>query len=208
MKRSVPLTPEKNCRKIKVSALTENATTILALNDDCFLEVCQYLDLLDFCAVAEVCHRFRQNAKACFAHSKKKNLNVKNDIIKHKNHRYSFNQVISKISKILRNFGGFISKFEEKSMACAHHDFEDIGWSYRWKPEEKFIWRAIYVRSIIIELLVRKVAIAGNKRDRRKKYSHRSQNVQKIDRNYREPQQEDAFEDPIGRKILHQKSLE
>lgn len=110
----------------------------------------QYLDLFDLCAVADVCHRFRQNAKPCFAHSKKKDLNVKNDIIKHGNQRHSLNQVILKISKILRNFGEFIAEFEDRSMTYPR--FDCACWGQPWAVD--LFPRAIYVRSFI-ELLVR-----------------------------------------------------
>lgn len=42
--------------------LTESATVILDLNDDCLLEVFEFLDPYDLTAIADVCTKFRQNA--------------------------------------------------------------------------------------------------------------------------------------------------
>lgn len=43
---------------------------IMDLNDDCLLEIFNYVHLTDLCAVADVCHRFRQNAQSHLAASK------------------------------------------------------------------------------------------------------------------------------------------
>lgn len=71
----------RKCTTKSIASSEEDATTILTLNDDCFLEIFQYLDLIDLCAVADTCRRFRQNAKACFAYSKRENLNLGNDVL-------------------------------------------------------------------------------------------------------------------------------
>lgn len=89
------------------------ATTILALNDDCFLEVFSYLDLLDMEVVAKVCSRFRQNAVTCFEYSKKKSLNLRKEIASAGD---SVEDSVFKISGIFRNFGCFLAQVNEDDM--------------------------------------------------------------------------------------------
>lgn len=99
-------------------------TVISDLNDDCLLEVFQYLDVIDLCAAADACHRFRQNAQAHFASPKSKNdvlhivdsdqliLRARNEnsldrnqvMLKGKYDRRP-NQKLQRISILLRNFG-------------------------------------------------------------------------------------------------------
>lgn len=89
-----------------------NVTSVLALNDDYFLEVFKWLDLMDLCAVAGVCTRFRKNVKLCFEYSKKKNLNLRFDFVSDGD---SVNIFLLKTSKILRHFGVFLNKFDDEA---------------------------------------------------------------------------------------------
>lgn len=87
-----------------------DATTILKLNDDCLSEVFKHLDLQSLCAVADVCNRFRQNAKVCFEHSETKEL------------KYNFSKgdpvskLILKMAKILRIELLLVTLFEMKAV--------------------------------------------------------------------------------------------
>lgn len=89
------------------SASGEEAVKILDLNDDCLLEVFKYLNLLELNESAAVCKRFRQNARECFARSKKNDLDLFVDI-----HRAgdTLDRVITKAWSVLRNFGEFITR--------------------------------------------------------------------------------------------------
>lgn len=58
----------------QMEQLPLSPTVITDLNDDCLVDVFKYLDLVDLCAVADVCFRFRQNSKRHFARSIKKGL--------------------------------------------------------------------------------------------------------------------------------------
>lgn len=92
------------------SAEASGATTILDLNDDCLLALFEHFDLLDLCAVADVCSRFQTIAKACFDHSKRNTLNVPEDLwCRHK----AVNVVLLKTSRVLRIFGSFITEINE-----------------------------------------------------------------------------------------------
>lgn len=105
---------------------TTEATSILVLNDDCLLEVFKYLDLLNLSAVADVCRRFRQNARNSFQYSKINKLHLY-DIV---NDDDAVHQFILKTSKVLRLFGEFITKFFE-SGSCSR--------SKHWNEESKAI---------------------------------------------------------------------
>lgn len=74
------------------------------------------LNLMDLCSAADVCTRFRQTAQACFAYSKKTELNVTQDIwSQHGRRQITANQVLLRTSKVLRNFGVYIATFKELS---------------------------------------------------------------------------------------------
>lgn len=90
-----------------------HSTSIMALNDDCLLEVFEYLDWWDLGAVADVCRQFRRNAKACFAYSKKDDFEVF-CVEYQKLGMTSFNQMLVKTVRCLRNFGEFIIKIDAK----------------------------------------------------------------------------------------------
>lgn len=92
------------------SALDEDATTILILNDDCLLAVFEHLNVLAMAAVADTCNRFKQLSQACFAYSKHKDLDLSRDV---KENGDSLNRILLKSSKVLRNFGQFIIAFKE-----------------------------------------------------------------------------------------------
>lgn len=93
------------------STSSDDAITVLCLNDDCLLEVFKWLDLPELCAVADTCSRFRQYAEAYFGHSKKKNLLLPDDILGDAD---SINQALLKTSRALRHFGKYIVNFSEK----------------------------------------------------------------------------------------------
>lgn len=114
------------------------ATAILDLNDDCLLEVFEYLDLLDLCSVADVCSRFRRNAKACVKYSNKKYLCLTDDI---KGDGDTMDQFMRKASKILRHFGASFATIDGNKM-CRKHN--------RWSDESKVI-----CRQRIMELIVK-----------------------------------------------------
>lgn len=103
---SLLASPAESTKKLN-SASIENTITMLALNDDCLLEVFQYLDLLELSAVADVCERFRQSAQDSFARSKKDKLDFYHDIYRP---RDTFKKILLKTSRVLRNFGHFIAK--------------------------------------------------------------------------------------------------
>lgn len=75
------------------------------LNDDCLLEVFKYLNLQDLCSVADVCGRFRQNARLQFAHSAFTHLGFRNDFLQltEKDNKRSM-QITS---RLLWNFGAY-----------------------------------------------------------------------------------------------------
>lgn len=90
-----------------------DATDILKLNDDCLIKVFECLDLLDLCAVADVCTSFRVVAEMCFEHSKKTKLTLPEDI---RSDGDSVAQFCRKISNFLRHFGAHFTCFDENDM--------------------------------------------------------------------------------------------
>lgn len=152
---------KSDCTVEMDSAVAKDASTILTLNDDCLLEVFQHFNVPDLCSVADVCSRFRQNAKYCFAHSKKDNLDITLDIGDHtgaflpmrciiagrKSQRLiretpTLKQALSRASRVLRNFGEFIVKFRDGAFFRGA-----IEWNAEWKKK--------YYTRQIIELLLR-----------------------------------------------------
>lgn len=87
-------------------------TDILDLNDDCLFEVFQYMNALDLCAIADVCSRFRQNAKASFAHFISKHIDFWEGFYHHDMVRPQM--LIT--SQLQRNFGEFIEKIRQTSV--------------------------------------------------------------------------------------------
>lgn len=92
----------------KPATSTNIKTDILDLNFDCLWTVFEYLDLRDLCAVADVCRRFRANARAVYAYSKlKENLNIFSDLCHPQ--EYS-NVILRRTSAVLRNFGSLTKR--------------------------------------------------------------------------------------------------
>lgn len=87
-------------------AETTSSTTILQLNCDCLMEVCQRMTSNDLCAFADVCHQFKQIARAYFTSSK----------LKHETHNVY--RLVTSL-RILRNFGWLISSLET---TCSNRD--------------------------------------------------------------------------------------
>lgn len=82
-----------------------NQTTINDLNDDCVLEAFKYLNLEDLVNVADVCSRFRQNARSHFTRS---SLKYSVEFHRHEDRHYSsYNQF-----RVLRIFGSSIKKIK------------------------------------------------------------------------------------------------
>lgn len=106
--------------------MSTSNTTIADLNDDCFLEVFEHLELSDLCAAADVSRRFRLNAQSHFT-SPKYSKDVLHILFVNE-HEHLFlkpqlagpvdntRKIYTKgsqlklltISKVLRNFGAFI----------------------------------------------------------------------------------------------------
>lgn len=76
----------------------KSEATILDLNDDCLLHVFHYMVQDELAAVADVCDRFRQNARLHFARSKYKN-SYKIEFLR--------NTSLLEASKVMRNFGAY-----------------------------------------------------------------------------------------------------
>lgn len=104
-----------------------SATIMTDLNDYCLQEVFKYLELTDLCAVADVCYRFRQNAKCHFASPKFKNdvfvvwIHSTGSGISLEEHGHKpdslrimhlenipVGEILLRISRFLRNFGMLI----------------------------------------------------------------------------------------------------
>lgn len=80
-----------------------SATTILDLNDDCFIEVFRNLHITDLGEVADVCRRFQQNARYVAKSELKECLNLEYD-------QWTYDEPaasLSKIARMLRNFGQY-----------------------------------------------------------------------------------------------------
>lgn len=80
----------------------KSVTTNYYLNDDCLREVFENLDVRSLCAIADVCVRFRQNAKLHFKSSEHCN-SVDNSFF-----YASVEEELIQTSKLLRNFGEYI----------------------------------------------------------------------------------------------------
>lgn len=113
-------------------------TAVLDLKDDCLLGVFKHLDLTDLCAIADVCRRFRQNARTHFASSKFEKdvltidcsgkygalfLQARNENPSDKTRVLSFgedllNQKLLRISKVLRNFGALVKSIKIHGIQC------------------------------------------------------------------------------------------
>lgn len=85
-------------RITKVERVTTGETNVLDLNDHCIREVFNHLELTDLVYVADVCSRFRYNARAHFATSKHTKLYLE---------VYGAKSKHLGISKTMRNFGAF-----------------------------------------------------------------------------------------------------
>lgn len=110
-------------KRRKIAHSSNEDTAILDLNDDCLLEVFKHFDLQDLCEVADVCARFRQNAKTSFRFSRKNGLSLAEDI---KSDGDSMEQFVLKTSKILRNFGAsFITFYENGTCGRRQNDWSE-----------------------------------------------------------------------------------
>lgn len=97
----VEKTPKKLVRKLP----DQNSSDMLnTLDDDCLKQVFKHLPLPDLCNVADVCRRFRQNAKDLFK-SKHTNFNT-NEMIKSSSMREKID--MNTAEKLFRNFGSTI----------------------------------------------------------------------------------------------------
>lgn len=116
LKRKNPFTESSsfnkltNCTMENEPASEKDATTILSLNDDCFFELFKYLGVLDLSSISDTCIRLKQTSKAYFAYSKKTNLNLRLEIL---SAGHTLERLVSKTSRVLRNFGEFIIGFIE-----------------------------------------------------------------------------------------------
>lgn len=137
LKRKNPFTHSSSNNKLtnytigKEPTSERNATNILALNDDCLFEMFKYLGVLDLSSISDTCTRFKQTAKAYFAYSKKKKLDLVNDEIFSRGD--TIQHLTSKTSRVLRNFGEFIVGFFERGMVgrCACKNLSSSDHFYR-----------------------------------------------------------------------------
>lgn len=119
MKRKNPSTESssnnklRNCTIEKEPTSEKDATTILALNDDCLFAIFKYLGVLDLSSIADTCTSFKQCAKAYFVYSKKTNLDLDHEIFSGGD---TYERVTSKTSRVMRHFGEFIVGFSEGGM--------------------------------------------------------------------------------------------
>lgn len=81
-------------------------THVLGLNNDCLHITFRYLNLLDLCAVADVCARFRENAEPYFAKTEHKDINL--------NRIYDEDGMLG-ICKVLRNTGSLAESIKVQS---------------------------------------------------------------------------------------------
>lgn len=87
-------------------------TDILDLNDDCLFEVFKYMNALDLCAIADVCSRLRQNAKASFALFISKEIDFWEGFY----HHDMVKPQMLITFKLQRNFGEFIEKIRQANV--------------------------------------------------------------------------------------------
>lgn len=83
-------------------------TSILDLNDDCLREVFGALELLDLCAVAEVCHCFRRVAQETFKASKYRKLKLHTVLRDCEDPQ----QRLQRASRLFFHFGAFIESID------------------------------------------------------------------------------------------------
>lgn len=91
------------------SSSLSSDTNVLDLSDQCLEKIFQHLDVKDLGRVADVCARFRKNAKACFVNADLEVLDFEqcDDI--------STAQELLAISKVLRNFGANVKEIHLRS---------------------------------------------------------------------------------------------
>lgn len=80
-----------------------STTHVLHLNFDCLWTIFEKLGLLDLCAVADVCTRWRETAQAVYQYSEfKSKLHVYSDLCSP--HEYP-DEILRRTSRVVRNFG-------------------------------------------------------------------------------------------------------
>lgn len=84
-------------------------TTILDVNDFCLRQVFKHLHVMDLCAAADVCTRFRGNIIAHFELSNHRNIEF-DEFLDEVDE--TAEEKILKISKVLRNFGPFLTSIQ------------------------------------------------------------------------------------------------
>lgn len=123
---------------------SDEATTILDLNDDCLYDVFKYLHLFELANVADVCSCFRRTAESFFAQSTFKTIDLWDNI-------YwcdSINQQILQTYKVLRNFGDLIIKIRKVS-AYAKNSDDNLRSPYQLKTLEHL---SRYCSGTLVEL--------------------------------------------------------
>lgn len=98
-------------------------TTILDLNDDCLLEVFEYVELDDLCALADVCHRFRHNSQRRFIAAQNDGTNMAQRFLTYYLSENFRKKDFLALSKVFRNFGPYI-----KSL-----NMEQQRWHWLWR---------------------------------------------------------------------------
>lgn len=111
---------KKETRRIDRQPRAEKSkTNALELIDDCLQDIFGHLDLLDLCTVADVCTRFRENAKLYFAKKEYKDINL--------NRAYDEEGMLG-LCKVLRNTGP-LAEFVRMQLppSTANEREEEIG---------------------------------------------------------------------------------
>lgn len=104
------------------SSQSTNVATILILNDDCLCEVFGYLDLMDLCAVADVCKRFKSNAGNSIRYSRKKYLSLTDDIGCESDSPCQF---MTKVAKVFRRFGPIFKSVDGHKMCKKYESWNE-----------------------------------------------------------------------------------
>lgn len=108
-----------------MNAMTESPTSdspthILELNFDCLWEIFEYFDILELCAVADVCQRFRETARAVYQYSKFKNSLSLSEL--YCTDEYA-SEILRRSSRVLRNFGAQTKSLHVNGICYDFHNF-------------------------------------------------------------------------------------
>lgn len=87
----------------------DSADILNMLNDDCIVEIFEFLSLCDLCNVAEVCKQFRENAQKTF---QLHHTTFKTDELTTADNAGLFRTDMIMVEKLFRNFGFFIQELE------------------------------------------------------------------------------------------------